>query len=65
MLVFNIKLRSHKTRINSCITAATTAWFLRNVETWNFSSLQTGHSKKGCMSRPYSNTMLSEAEEET
>lgn len=39
MLVFNIKLRKDKTRINSRIIAATTALLNRNVETRKFTSL--------------------------
>lgn len=39
MLVFNIKLRSNKTRINSRAYAATTALFIRSVETRKFMSL--------------------------
>ncbi|GEM_PF-1800947 len=42
MLVFNIKLRSYKIRINSRISAATTALFIRNVETRKFASLLAG-----------------------
>jgi len=42
MLVFNIKLRSNETRITSRISAATTALFIRNVETRKFTSLSVG-----------------------
>lgn len=42
MLVFNIKLRSSKTRINSRISAVTTALLIRNVETRKFTSLLAG-----------------------
>lgn len=42
MLVFDIKLRSDQTRIKSRISAATTALFIRNVETREFASLLAG-----------------------
>lgn len=42
MLVFNIKLRTDKTRINSRISAANTALLIRNVETRKFASLLAG-----------------------
>jgi hypothetical protein len=42
MLVFDIKLRSNKTRINSRISAATTALLIRNVEARKFASLLAG-----------------------
>ncbi len=42
MLVFNIKLRSSKTRINSRISAVNTALLIRNVETRKFASLLVG-----------------------
>jgi hypothetical protein len=42
MLVFNIKLRSNKASMNSGISAAPTALFIRNVETIKFMSLLAG-----------------------
>ncbi|MBD2294136.1 hypothetical protein H6G06_11705 [Anabaena sphaerica FACHB-251] len=39
MIVFNIKLRSHKTSTKVRTSAAATALFIRNVETEKFMSL--------------------------
>jgi hypothetical protein len=42
MLVFNIKLRSNTTSINSRACTAIRTLLIRSVETRNFRSLQTG-----------------------
>lgn len=51
MLVFNIKLRSNKSSINSRISAANADLFIRSVETRKFTSLQAGQ-KGVCPSVP-------------
>ncbi|BAZ80787.1 hypothetical protein SR1949_48150 [Sphaerospermopsis reniformis] len=43
MIVFNMKLRSHKTSTKVRTSPAATALLIRNVETRKFVSLSAGH----------------------